>query len=123
MSSDQQVVLDKQLKEKAELESKLHKAFQAIGHRKRFPPMFGNEVSSSNGTPCSDGKNVYWVCGGGMKGPGASVVCCFDLAGKRIWSYHLQKHSKAPGRTWVAHVRDADRWKADLCRVQESGLL
>ncbi len=87
MSSDQQALLDKQLKAKFDLESKLHNEFRSID-RKRFPPMQGNEVASSNAVPCSDGSRVYWACGGGMKGVGASVVCCFDLAGKRIWSHH-----------------------------------
>jgi outer membrane protein assembly factor BamB len=50
--------------------------------------MYENEVSASNSTPCSDGRFVYWSCGGGMKGPGAQVICCFDLEGKRIWSIH-----------------------------------
>ena len=56
--------------------------------RKRFPPMFLNEVAASNAAPCSDGQRVYWACGGGMKGTGASMVVCFDLAGKRLWSFH-----------------------------------
>ncbi len=87
MTPDQQAVLDKGLKEKNELELKIHKEFHAID-RKRFPPMNLNEVSSSNAAPCSDGTRVYWACGGGMKGSGASMICCFDLNGKRIWSYH-----------------------------------
>ena len=87
MSSDQQAELDKRLKEKANLEEKIHKEFYAID-RKRYPPMFGNEVSSSNATPCSDGNRVFWACGGGMKGPGASVVSSFSLSGERLWSYH-----------------------------------
>jgi len=50
--------------------------------------MYRNEVSSSNATPLSDGERVYWVCGGGMKGPGAHVISCFDLQGRRRWSWH-----------------------------------
>jgi outer membrane protein assembly factor BamB len=87
MSSDQQDVFDKQLKAKTDLEAKIHNEFRGID-RRRFPPMSGNEVASSNAAPCSDGQRVYWACGGGMKGPGASVVCCYDLNGKRIWSHH-----------------------------------
>ena len=87
MNSEQQAALDKRLKDKVELESKLHKAFKAIDS-KRFPPLFGNEVASSNAAPCSDGTRVYWACGGGQKGPGASVLCCYDLSGKLVWSYH-----------------------------------
>jgi outer membrane protein assembly factor BamB len=87
MTSVQQEAMDKLLKDKGDQEAKVHKAFEHID-RKRFPPMYGNEVSSSNGTPCSDGSRVYWACGGGMKSVGASIICCFDLAGKRLWSYH-----------------------------------
>ena len=86
MSSEQQAVLDKRLKEKNEVEAKIHKAFRSIDGRK-FPTMFVNEVSSSNGAPSSDGQRVYWACGGGV-GRGACVVSCFDLNGKRIWSHH-----------------------------------
>jgi outer membrane protein assembly factor BamB len=50
--------------------------------------MYENEVSSSNAVPLSDGKYVYWACGGGMKGPGSHVIACFDLDGKRVWSWH-----------------------------------
>ena len=50
--------------------------------------MYENEVSASNPTPLSDGRFVYWACGGGMKGPGAHVIACFDLDGKRVWSRH-----------------------------------
>jgi outer membrane protein assembly factor BamB len=87
MASEQAAALDRKLKEKTELERKIHKAFQDID-RKRFPPYFENEVSSSNATPCSDGARVYWTCGGGMKGPGAYGIQCFDLDGKRLWTTH-----------------------------------
>ncbi len=87
MSSGQQELLDKRLKAKNDLEAKIHNEFRSID-RRRFPPMYGNEVASSNGAPCSDGSRVYWACGGGMKGVGASVVCCYDLAGKLVWSHH-----------------------------------
>lgn len=87
MTSDQQAAMDKTLKAKEDAEQKLHQALATLD-RKRFPPMHGNEVSASNATPLTDGKRIYWVCGGGMKGPGASVISCFDPDGKRIWSYH-----------------------------------
>ena len=83
----QQTELDKKLKAKFDFERGLHQAFWKID-AKRYPPMTGNEVSSSNATPCSDGARVYWASGGGMKGSGASVVVCFDLDGKRLWTYH-----------------------------------
>lgn len=87
LPSDQAAALDRKLKEKAETERKIHKAFNEID-RKKYPPYFENEVSSSNATPCSDGQRVYWTCGGGMKGPGAYAIQCFDLDGKRLWTSH-----------------------------------
>lgn len=87
LSSEQQVALDTTLKAKAEAERAVHLAFRAV-NRKKYPPMYENEVSASNSTPLSDGKYVYWVCGGGMKGPGAQVIACFDLDGKRVWTRH-----------------------------------
>ena len=79
--------LDKQLKAKLDAERGVHLAFAAM-NRKQYPAMHDNEVSASNGTPCSDGTHVYWTCGGGMKGPGGYVIACFDLDGKRVWSRH-----------------------------------
>jgi hypothetical protein len=87
MTSTEQAELDKLLRDKRTLERKIHSALAAID-RKRFPPMPDNEVAASNPTPVSDGERVYWACGGGMKGPGASVVACYDFDGRRIWSYH-----------------------------------
>lgn len=85
--SDQAQALDRKLKEKTETEHRIHKAFEQID-RKRYPPYPGNEVSSSNATPCSDGRRVYWTCGGGIKGPGAYSIQCLDLDGKRLWTAH-----------------------------------
>jgi outer membrane protein assembly factor BamB len=87
LNTDQQAALDKILKTKSDAERAVHLAFRSID-RKKYPPMYENEVSASNSTPCSDGRFVYWSCGGGMKGPGAQVIVCFDLEGKRIWSVH-----------------------------------
>ena len=87
LSSPQQVELDKTLKAKTDAERAVHDAFAAI-NRKKYPQMYKNEVSSSNASPLSDGEHVYWVCGGGMKGPGSHVVACFDLNGRRVWSRH-----------------------------------
>ena len=87
LTSDQQAELHKTIKAKADAERAMHLAFRAID-RKKYPPMYENEVSASNATPCSDGQYVYWACGGGMKGPGAQVIACFDLDGKRVWSRH-----------------------------------
>ena len=87
LTSEGQAALDKVLKAKSDAERAVHLAFRSVD-RKKFPPMYENEVSASNATPVSDGTYVYWACGGGMKGPGAQVVACFDLDGKRIWSRH-----------------------------------
>ncbi len=84
---NQQEKVDAALKRKEELEKKLHDALRSID-RKRFVPMYGNEVSGSNGTPCTDGERVYVALGGGMKGPGAYVIAAYTLDGKRVWSYH-----------------------------------
>jgi len=87
LPSDAAARLDRKLRARSDAEREIHKAFAAMDRRK-YPAMFRNEVSSSNATPCSDGTRVYWLCGGGMKGPGAYVIACFDLAGRRIWSFH-----------------------------------
>jgi outer membrane protein assembly factor BamB len=87
LSSDEAAELDRTLKEKRATEAKIHKAFEELD-RKKYPPYSGNEVSSSNATPCSDGTRVYWACGGGLKGPGAQAIACFDLDGKRLWTAH-----------------------------------
>ncbi len=87
LSSDRQTELDEKLKAKAEAERAVHDAFARIDRRK-YPPMYRNEVSSSNAVPLSDGRHVYWVAGGGMKGPGSHVIACFELGGKRVWNWH-----------------------------------
>lgn len=87
LPSDQAASLDRKLLEKTDTERTIHKAFQDID-RKKYPPYFDNEVSSSNATPCSDGARVYWSAGGGMKGPGAYALQGFDLDGKRLWTVH-----------------------------------
>ncbi len=86
-SPDEQAELDETLKAKADAERAVHNAFAALS-RKKYPKMYRNEASSSNATPVSDGEHVYWVCGGGIKGPGAHVITCFDLDGRRRWSWH-----------------------------------
>jgi hypothetical protein len=87
LSSNQQAEMDKLLKAKADAERAVHDAFATID-RKKYPQMYRNEVSSSNSVPLCDGEHVYWVCGGGMKGPAAHVIACFELGGKRVWSWH-----------------------------------
>lgn len=84
LPSEQATAMDQKIKEKYEFERNIHNSLD----RKKYPPYYANEVSSSNPTPCSDGTHVYWACGGGMQGPGANAIACFDLDGKRIWTYH-----------------------------------
>jgi outer membrane protein assembly factor BamB len=87
LTSDGQAELDKTLKARADAERAVHDAFAAL-NRKKYPQMYKNEVSSSNAAPLCDGEHVYWACGGGMKGPGSHVVACFDLQGRRLWTWH-----------------------------------
>ena len=87
LSAPEEAALEKTLKAKAEAERAVHDAFAAVS-RKKYPQMYKNEVSSSNPTPVSDGEKVYWACGGGMKGPGSHVIACFDLEGRRQWTWH-----------------------------------
>ena len=105
LSSGRQAELDKTLKAKAEAERAVHDAFAKIDRRK-YPQMYRNEVSSSNAMPLCDGRHVYWVCGGGMKGPGSHVIACFEPGGKRVWSWHdggtlgSTEHGNHISRTW-----------------------
>jgi outer membrane protein assembly factor BamB len=87
LPTNPEVELDRRLKSKIDAERALEDAFAALD-RKKYPPMYRNEVSSSNATPCSDGRQVYWVCGGGTAGLGAYVLACFTLEGKRIWTQY-----------------------------------
>ncbi len=87
MPQEQQSAVENHLKQKHEIEKNLHNALRAID-RKKYVPLNLNEVSGTNGTPCTDGKRVYVAVGGGMKGPGAYVIAAYDLDGHRLWSYH-----------------------------------
>ncbi len=104
LPASEDVELDKKLKAKIEAEREVHSAFAKMD-RKKYPAMYNNEVSASNGTPCSDGTHVFWTCGGGMKGPGAYVIACFDLDGTRVWSRHgafgAQEHGNHTSPTLV----------------------
>lgn len=87
VAKEPQAKLDKLIKDKHDTERKMHDALKAID-RKRFPPMYENEVAGTNGTPVTDGKRVYVGVGGGMKGPGGYVIAAYELDGKRAWSFH-----------------------------------
>ncbi len=96
LTSDREAELDQQLKDRRETEKQIHWAFEKID-RKKYPPYHGNEVSSSNATPCSDGVRIYWACGGGGFGIGAQAIACFDLDGKRLWTHHEVMGSEEHG--------------------------
>jgi outer membrane protein assembly factor BamB len=96
LGSDREAELDTLLKERSETEKRIHWAFEKID-RKKYPPYHGNEVSSSNATPCSDGERIYWACGGGGFGIGAQAIMCFDLDGKRLWTHHEVMGSEEHG--------------------------
>ena len=96
LSSEREAELDKKLKEKSQTEKKIHDAFATVD-RREYPRYYGNEVSSSNAAPCSDGVRVYWTCGGGSKGPGAQAIACFDLQGNRLWTRHEVMGSEEHG--------------------------
>jgi len=83
----QQTHIDGMIKQKHELEKKLHDALKSVDSKK-YVPLYMNEVSGSNGTPVTDGKFVYIAVGGGCKGPGAYVIAAYTLDGQRVWSYH-----------------------------------
>ena len=86
MTADKQEDLDKKLKVKEALERKICKETEPVDPHK-YKWLFENEVSNSNPTPCSDGTRIFSAYGGGHHGQGSSVVVCYDLAGKRLWSY------------------------------------
>ncbi|MBI3829595.1 MAG: PQQ-binding-like beta-propeller repeat protein [Planctomycetes bacterium] len=87
LPQDAQTKIDNLVKQKHELEKKLHDALKAAD-AKKYPQMYINEVSATNGTPVTDGKQVYLAAGGGSKGPGAYVVAAYTLDGQRVWSWH-----------------------------------
>ncbi len=87
LPSDRQGRIDEQIKQKHELEKKLHDALKAV-NAKKYLPLYNNEVSGTNGTPCSDGTRIYVVVGGGLFGQAAYVVAAYTLDGERVWSYH-----------------------------------
>ena len=113
LSSDQQAKLDETLKARAEAERAVHDAFAKID-RKKYPQMYHNEVSSSNSVPLCDGRHVYWVCGGGMKGPGAHVIACFEPDGQRVLELARRGNARLDG-TRQPHVAEPRRWPLDLC--------
>jgi outer membrane protein assembly factor BamB len=83
--ADHNPALQAKIKAKRDLENGIQ---QAMGKadRKKYET-WGNDIDTSKYTPTSDGKYVYAAFSGGNKGLGANVVACFDLDGKRIWSY------------------------------------
>jgi outer membrane protein assembly factor BamB len=89
LASKQSAELDQKLKAKEAAEKAIHDALEAID-KKKYSPMYINEVSAGNATACSDGQFVYWACGGGQGWRKAAtyVIACFTLDGKRVWTVH-----------------------------------
>ena len=87
LPQDQQGKLDGLIRQKHDLEKKLHDALRSIDGKK-YPQLYINEVAGTNGTPITDGKRVYVAVGGGSKGPGAYVISAYSLEGERLWSFH-----------------------------------
>jgi outer membrane protein assembly factor BamB len=85
LSSGQQAQLDAKVKAKSDAEKAIHDAFEAID-KKKYSALYRNEVSPANATPVSDGKHVWWACGGSQWSSGAYELACFDLDGKRVWT-------------------------------------
>lgn len=83
--ADKNDALNKKIKDKCGLEGSILGAMTKADKKKY--ETWGNDQDTSKYTPTSDGKYVYAVFHGGNKGLGANVVACFDLNGKRIWSY------------------------------------
>jgi outer membrane protein assembly factor BamB len=83
--ADRDEALKNKIKAKRELEGGINQAMAKVDKKKY--DAWGNDQDWSKYTPTSDGKYVYAVLAGGNKGIGANVVTCFDLDGKRIWSY------------------------------------
>ena len=111
VSKEEQTAIDDHLRQRHELEAKLHAALRAVD-RKKYVPMNNNEVSGANGTPCTDGRHIYVALGGGSKGPGAYVIAAYDLDGHRPWSYH---EALGAARTfWNAHLAGVHRWEDHL---------
>jgi outer membrane protein assembly factor BamB len=77
--------LQGKIKQKVDLERSIHAAM-AKADRKLYD-CWDNDRYTSTPTPTSDGKHVYAAFWGGNKGIGANVVACFDLDGRRLWSF------------------------------------
>jgi outer membrane protein assembly factor BamB len=76
--------LQKKVREKCGLEAGIRDAMAKVD--KKYVA-WSNNGGWSTPTPTSDGKFVYGAFGGGDKGLGANTVACYDLDGKRIWSF------------------------------------
>jgi outer membrane protein assembly factor BamB len=77
--------LREKIKQKTDLERGIHAAM-VKADRKSYD-CWDNDRYTSTATPTSDGKHVVAAFWGGNKGIGANVVVCFDLEGRRLWSF------------------------------------
>lgn len=77
--------LQAKIKAKVDLERSIHAAMTKAD-RKQYD-CWDNDRYTSTPTPTSDGKHVFAAFWGGNKGIGANLVVCFDLEGRRLWSF------------------------------------
>ncbi len=84
MQADRNEALNRQIKDKCDLESAIQQAMGKADRRKYNA--WNNDADWSKYTPTSDGRHVWAAFWGGNKGIGANVVACFDLEGNRVWS-------------------------------------
>ena len=81
----QQAALTAKIRQKNELEIKIHREMRRLD-RKKFPNP-DQHCGGANATPCSDGKLVWAAMLGGCKGVGGNTLGCFDLDGNVQWTF------------------------------------
>jgi outer membrane protein assembly factor BamB len=86
VAPDRLSALKRLLAERDLLDKSIHNEASAVD-RKKYPRLYESEVSSCDATPCSNGKLVYAVYGGGRDKAGCLIVC-YDLEGNRQWNFH-----------------------------------
>ena len=86
VAPDRLSALKKLLADKDLLDKSIHNEATAVD-RKKYPRIYESEVSSCDATPCSNGKLVYAVYGGG-RDKGGCLIVCYDLEGNRQWNFH-----------------------------------
>jgi outer membrane protein assembly factor BamB len=82
--ADANAALQNKIKQKVDLEKSIR---ETMGKADKAYNCWNNDRGWAIATPVSDGKHVYVAYYGGQKGIGANAVACFDVDGKRVWSY------------------------------------